>query len=90
MTRPEAIDRSDPQLTAALAEPTAMLESDGFEATWEVDAANGVHFTVAPGSAECQDCLVPKPVMEAILTDALDGTPWSVAEVTHPADEGQG
>ena len=51
MTRSEAIDRSDPQLTAALAEPTAMLESDGFEATWEVDAANGVHFTVAPGSA---------------------------------------
>jgi hypothetical protein len=90
MTRSEAIDRSDPQLTAALAGPKAMLESDGFEATWEVDAANGIHFTVSPGSAECQDCLVPKPVMEAILADALDGTPWSVAEVTLPADKGQG
>jgi hypothetical protein len=64
-----------------------MLESDGFEATWEVDAANGVHFTVLPGSAECQDCLVPKPVMEAIIGDALDGTPWSLAEVTLPADK---
>jgi hypothetical protein len=81
-------DRSDADLRTALAAPTQMLESDGFEATWEVDAANGVHFTVSPGSAECQDCLVPKPVMEAILTDALDGTPWSVAEVTLPADKG--
>jgi hypothetical protein len=81
---------ADPQLTAALAGPKAMLESDGFEATWDVDAAGGLHFTVSPGSAECQDCLVPKAVMEAILTDALDGTPWSVAEVTLPADAGQG
>ncbi len=90
MTSSEATDRSDPALTAALAGPTAMLESDGFEAAWEVDAVNGVHFTVSPGSADCQDCLVPKPVMEAILADALDGTPWSVAEVTLPADKSQG
>ena len=81
-------DRSDAELRTALAAPTQMLESDGFEASWEVDAANGVHFTVLPGSAECQDCLVPKPVMESIIGDALDGTPWSLAEVTLPADEG--
>jgi hypothetical protein len=81
-------DRSDVDLRTALAAPTQMLESDGFQATWEVDAANGVHFTVLPGSAECQDCLVPKPVMEAIIGDALDGTPWSLTEVTLPADKG--
>ncbi|HLM03857.1 MAG TPA: hypothetical protein VK402_01560 [Blastococcus sp.] len=81
-------DRSATELGTALAAPTAMLESDGFVATWEVDAANGVHFTVLPGSAECQDCLVPKPVMEAIIGEALEGTPWSLAEVTLPADKG--
>ena len=81
-------DRSAAELRTALAAPTQMLESDGFEATWEVNAGNGVHFTVLPGSAECQDCLVPKPVMEAIIGDALDGTPWSLAEVTLPADKG--
>jgi hypothetical protein len=77
-----------PDLGAVLAAPREMLESDGFEATWDVDAANGVHFTVLPGSAECQDCLVPKPVMEAIIGDALDGTRWTLAEVTLPADKG--
>jgi hypothetical protein len=87
MTAPET---TDPELAAALAGPKTMLESDGFEATWEVNAANGVHFTVSPGSADCQDCLVPKHVMEAILEDALAGTRWSVAEVTLPADKGQG
>lgn len=86
MSAPEAIDRSDPELAAALAGPREMLESDGFEATWDVDAGGGVHFTVAPGSAECQDCLVPKPVMEAIVSDALDGTRWSLSEVTLPSD----
>jgi hypothetical protein len=88
MTALDRTDRSDAELRSALAAPTHMLESDGFEASWEVDAANGVHFTVLPGSAECQDCLVPKPVMEAIIGDALDGTPWSLAEVTLPADKG--
>ena len=88
MTASEQTDRSDAELRAALAAPTQMLESDGFQATWQVDEANGVHFTVLPGSAECQDCLVPKPVMESIIGDALDGTPWSLAEVTLPADQG--
>jgi hypothetical protein len=27
-------------------------------------------------------------VMEAIIGDALDGTPWSLAEVTLPAGKG--
>jgi hypothetical protein len=80
-------ERTDADLRAALAAPTQMLESDGFEASWEVDATNGVHFTVSPGRAECQDCLVPKPVMEAIIGDALEGTPWTLAEVTLPADK---
>jgi hypothetical protein len=87
MTLSEPTDRTDTQLRTALAGPTEMLASDGFEATWEVDEANGVHFTVRPGSAACQDCLVPKPVMAAIIGDALAGTPWSLAEVTLPADQ---
>jgi hypothetical protein len=87
MTSTEPTDRADAELRTALAAPTQMLESDGFEATWEVDETNGVHFTVLAGSAECQDCLVPKPVMEAIIGDALDGTPWSLAQVTLPADK---
>ena len=88
MTASDQTDRSDAALRTALAAPTQMLESDGFEAAWEVDGANGVHFTVLPGSAECEDCLVPKAVMEAIIGDALDGTPWSLTKVTLPADKG--
>jgi hypothetical protein len=88
MTSTEPTDGVDAELATALAGPTQMLESDGFEATWEVDAAGGVHVTVAPGTAACHDCLVPKPVMEAILGDALAGTRWSLAGVTLPADQG--
>lgn len=86
MTTSESAHRSEAELTSALSGATTMLESDGFEATWEVDPAGGVHFTVLAGSAECQDCLVPKPVMAAIIGDALAGTPWSLAEITLPGD----
>jgi hypothetical protein len=86
MTTSESASRSDAELTSALAGAKTMLESDGFEASWEVDPAGGVHFTVLAGSADCQDCLVPKPVMAAIIGDALDGTPWSLAEITLPGD----
>ena len=86
MTTSESAARSDADLAGALAGAKTMLESDGFEASWDVDPAGGVHFTVLAGSADCQDCLVPKPVMAAIIGDALAGTPWSLAEITLPSD----
>jgi hypothetical protein len=87
MTATQPTDGLDAELAAKLAGPTTMLESDGFEARWDVDADGGVHLTVAPGTAACEDCLVPKPVMQAIIEDALAGTRWSVAGVTLPADQ---
>ena len=90
MTMSESASRSDAELSDALAGAKTMLESDGFEATWEVvDPAGGVHFTVLAGSADCQDCLVPKTVMAAIIGDALAGTPWTLAEITLPSDAAQ-
>lgn len=86
MTTSESVSPSDAALAEALAGARTMLESDGFEAGWDVDPAGGVHFIVRAGSADCQDCLVPKPVMAAIIGDALAGTPWSLAEVTLPGD----
>lgn len=86
MTTSESAPRSDAELDSALAGAKTMLESDGFEATWDVDPDGGVHFNVRPGSADCQDCLVPKPVMASIIDDALAGTPWSLAEITLPSD----
>jgi hypothetical protein len=86
MTTSESAHRSSADLESVLAGARTMLESDGFEATWEVDPSGGVHFTVLAGSADCQDCLVPEPVMAAIIGDALAGTPWSLAEVTLPGD----
>lgn len=88
MTASESAPRSDAELANALSGAKTMLESDGFEASWEVDPAGGVHFTVLPGSADCQDCLVPKPVMASIIDDALTGTPWSLAEITLPGAQG--
>ena len=42
--------------------------------------------SVEAGPDACADCLVPKQVMEGILTDALQGTEFTVNRLEMPAD----
>lgn len=86
MTTGEVSGDTAAVLTTALADVREMLERDGFVADWHLDGSGGVRFRVLAGSAACHDCLVPKPVMEAILGDALDGTPYTITGVELPGD----
>jgi hypothetical protein len=75
-------------LDDALAEVKALLERDGFTASWRLDDAGGLDFTVGATEAACVDCLVPQPVLEAIVGDALEGTGITIAAVRLPAVAG--
>ncbi len=79
--------RHDP---AGLGDPlgtiVTILERDGFVPTWDVDASGGVTFRISAGSAACGECMVPRSVIEALLTDALAATPYRVVEVVMPTD----
>lgn len=71
-------------LDGALAEFRSTLERDGFTAEWKV-RDDGVHVRVVATDAACMECLVPEPVVQAILADALEGTGHTLAAVELPA-----
>jgi hypothetical protein len=74
------------ELDAALADLRTQLERDGFTAEWEV-TDDVVGFRVVATDAACDECLVPKVVMEAMLHDAIDGTGFTLGEVRLPAED---
>lgn len=67
----------------ALADVVAVLDRDGFTSEWE-DTDAGLVFRVGAGTAECADCLVPKSVLELIVSNALAGTGRTLARVELP------
>jgi hypothetical protein len=70
----------------ALADLRTQLERDGFTAEWDV-TGNVVDFSVVATDAACEECLVPKMVMEAMLHDAIDGTGFTLGEVRLPVED---
>ena len=67
----------------ALAEVCAVLESDGFTGGW-TETADGVVFRVGVGAADCEDCLVPRQVLELMVGAALEPTGRRLAGLEMP------
>jgi hypothetical protein len=63
-----------------------VLGADGYRLDYAVQNGRELVVSVLAGPDACADCLVPRPVMEGILTDALQGTDYTVARVEMPAD----
>jgi hypothetical protein len=69
-----------------------MLAADGYLLRWSVTGPDRVLIQIEAGEGACADCLVPLPVIEGIMSDALGATPYTLdrvvlpAEATHPAE----
>lgn len=74
----------DPTIDGALRPLRDMLTADGYDLRWSV-TGDRVVIRVVAGADACADCLVPVQVMEAIMTDALDGTAYTLDHVELPA-----
>jgi hypothetical protein len=81
----------NPESTAvldnALQEFRDMLAADGYELNWTVTARDKVQIQIVASADACADCLVPLPVIEGIMTDALEPTPYTLDRVLLPASE---
>jgi hypothetical protein len=64
-----------------------VLGADGYRLDYAVQGEQELVVSVLAGPDACADCLVPRPVMEGILADALKETPYSVARIDMPADK---
>ena len=65
-----------------------MLASDGYLLSWSESGDEKVVVEIAAGEDACADCLVPLPVMEAIMSKALEPTPYTLDHVILPEGEG--
>lgn len=83
---PDLANEDIASLDQAFAEIKTMLERDGFTADWKLDDQGGIRFRVIATETACRDCLVPKIVIEAILSDVLEGTGHQVVDVELPND----
>lgn len=72
---------------AALQQFRDMIASDGYLLTWSKTEEDRVVVRIEAGEEACADCLVPLPVMEAIMSEALASTPYQLDHVVLPAGE---
>jgi hypothetical protein len=64
-----------------------MLAADGYRLNWSVTGPQRVLIQIEAGPEACADCLVPLPVIEGIMTDALAPTTYTLDRVVLPAGE---
>jgi len=64
-----------------------MMASDGYTLSWSVTGEDRVVVRIEAGADACADCLVPMPVMETIMSNALDPTPYTLDHIVLPATE---
>jgi hypothetical protein len=82
-----AADESTAVLDGALQGFRDMLAADGYELNWLVTGQDRVQIQIVAGADACADCLVPLPIIEGIMTDALVPTPYTLDRVLLPAGE---
>jgi hypothetical protein len=62
------------------------MATDGYELTYSVAGEDRVVVEIVAGADACADCLVPLPIMESIMSDALEPTPYKLDHVVMPAE----
>jgi hypothetical protein len=81
-------DRPAATVDDALQKFRDMLASDGYDLSWSVTDQDRVVVQIDAGPDACADCLVPLPIMESIMSDALAPTSYSLDHIVLPADTG--
>jgi hypothetical protein len=61
------------------------LAADGYELRWSLSSPGQVVVQILAGAGACADCLVPLPVMEAIMSEALSPTRYALDHIVLPA-----
>jgi hypothetical protein len=67
-----------------MTEVGSLLERDGFTLDWSVEPDGGITLKIGAGEADCADCLVPEPVLRAIVSKALGSSDYYVKRLDLP------
>ncbi len=77
-------DSAASTLDGAFVQFREMLASDGYDLSWSLTDQHKVVVQIEAGPDACADCLVPLPIMEAIMSDALRPTPYELDHIELP------
>jgi hypothetical protein len=72
-------------LDAALRQFRDVLSADGYSLGWSIEGRNRLVVRITAGEGACAECLVPEPVMKAIMSKALSSTPYTIDRIELPA-----
>ncbi|GGH40920.1 hypothetical protein [Microbacterium album] len=72
----------------ALKQFTDMMAADGYVLSWSPTDEDRIVVRIDATADACADCLVPQPVMEAIMASALEPTPYRLDHVVLPGHAG--
>lgn len=87
MTAETSYDPEVASVDTALRQIRDTMASDGYELTWSESGGQRIVVRIAAGPDACADCLAPRPVLEAILSDALSSTPRELEQVMLPDEQ---
>jgi hypothetical protein len=76
---------------SALSPVSGALDADGYRLALTLEPENGLRVVISAGPEACEDCLVPKSLMEQMIGSALQGAglPALDLHVVYPV-EGHG
>lgn len=69
---------------SALANLKEMMAKDGYILRWTEDTPETLTVHIEAGPEACADCLAPQNVIETIMSQALEATPYSLKTVKMP------
>ncbi|MBV9383017.1 MAG: hypothetical protein JOY82_24915 [Streptosporangiaceae bacterium] len=72
-------------LEEALQRLRDVLSGDGYGLDWSLGEDSRVTIRIVAGEGACADCLVPLPLMEAIMSDALAPTAYALGRIELPS-----
>ena len=70
----------------ALDQFRTMLAADGYLLGWTESQPGKLTVNIEAGEGACADCLVPQPVMEAMMSQALSSTSFELDKVVLPVE----
>ncbi|MDY7102766.1 MAG: hypothetical protein S0880_16410 [Actinomycetota bacterium] len=75
-------------IDTALAPLRQQLQADGYDLVAALGSDDRLEAEVVAGPEACAECLIPKDLMTAMLTDQVTGAGITVGDValTYPAD----
>ena len=76
----------DQAIEGPITQLRTMLGADGYEVEWRATGPDSIALQVVAGADACEDCLVPKSVMQSIVGQLLEPAGLTASDIAYPGE----